>query len=216
MDEETRARIFDPFYSTKPIGHGTGLGLAIVYGVLRQCHGWIEVNSTIGHGTEFRLYFPASPAPFSQTPKTVMDPGELRGSETIMIVEDDKSVRAFTSAALAGYGYKVIEVETPTDALTLAREKGEGIHLLLSDVVMPGMNGPELVARIMEQFPEMRVLIISGYAPAVNSSGKSPSKRPASPPKTFHSRISGRSSTPGSGVSSPSQNGPSNPTPNEH
>ena len=163
MDDATRARIFEPFFSPRGLGQGGGLGLAAVYGIVRQTGGHITVESAIGQGTTFDICLPlaaglpAAPAPAEQTPAAT-------GNETILLVEDQAEVRRFVSAALAGSGYSVLESSRGDEALALCRSFTGRIDLLISDVVMPGLSGPQLVdaARIVR--PEMCALLITGYA----------------------------------------------------
>jgi PAS domain S-box-containing protein len=162
MDEATRQHIFEPFFTTKEVGKGTGLGLATVYGILRQSGGWIDVWSEVGAGTSFKVYLPrvdGRPLPerdgFSVPAET--------GSETILVVEDQKAVRSFTKAALKQYGYHVVEASDGDEAIALARQYSGELHLLLTDVVLPGMNGKELSAKLTALRPNLKVLFISGY-----------------------------------------------------
>jgi CheY-like chemotaxis protein len=145
------------------VGKGTGLGLATVFGIVRQSGGTIWVNSELGAGTTFNVYFPAlegvrpskSSAPPSELPT-------LHGSETILLVEDDEQVRALTRAILRKYGYKVLVAASGDEALRLCKQAGP-IHLLLTDVVMPHMSGRELAERVLGLRPELKVLCMSGY-----------------------------------------------------
>ena len=163
MDEATRSNIFEPFFTTKEPGKGTGLGLSTVYGIVRQSQGWIWVYSEPGHGATFKVYLPridAVPASaFTNAPPV----SGLDGNETILVVEDQDDVRALTRAVLREYGYNVLEASNAAAALALS-EKHQGlIHLLLTDVVLPGMNGRELADRMKLIRPEARVLFTSGY-----------------------------------------------------
>jgi two-component system cell cycle sensor histidine kinase/response regulator CckA len=164
MDAETQARIFEPFFTTKELGKGTGLGLSTVYGIVRQSGGHIWVYSEPGHGTTFKIYLPrAGQAARLQQPAS--SPAEsLRGSETILLVEDEESLRELTRSQLEGGGYKVLEAETPDAAIKIARRHGATIHLLLTDMVMPGMNGRDLAAKLAPKRPEMKVIYMSGYS----------------------------------------------------
>jgi CheY-like chemotaxis protein len=163
MDEATQAHIFEPFFTTRAVGKGTGLGLATVFGIVRQSGGTIWVNSKLGVGTTFKVYFPAlegvgrakSSAPPSELPT-------LHGSETILLVEDDAQVRALTRAILRKYGYHVLVAASGDEALRLCEQVGP-IHLLLTDVVMPHMSGRELAERVLGLRPELKVLCMSGY-----------------------------------------------------
>ena len=163
MDPETQARIFEPFFTTKEMGKGTGLGLSTVYGVVRQSGGHIWVYSEVGQGTTFKIYLPrAGQAVRSQQPL----PGSmesLRGSETILLVEDEEALRGLTRNLLENGGYTVLEAETPAIATEVARHHSGSIHVLLTDMVMPGMNGRLLAANLGAIRPEMRVVYMSGY-----------------------------------------------------
>jgi PAS domain S-box-containing protein len=163
MDEETRSHIFEPFFTTKGPGKGTGLGLATVYGIVKQSNGNIGVHSEPGRGTTFKLYLPrvdrvAEPV---VVPAAASEPG---GSETILLVEDNEMVRALTCEVLREHGYTVLEAHHGADALDITQRYDGPIHLLLTDVVMPGMGGWELASRLAPGRPGMRVLYMSGYA----------------------------------------------------
>jgi PAS domain S-box-containing protein len=163
MDAETQAHIFDPFFTTKEIGEGTGLGLSTVYGVVRQSGGHIWVYSELGHGTTFKIYLPMAgqpPQPEKSRPSLAET---LRGSETILLVEDAEALRELTHSLLAESGYTVLEAGNPEQAVEIARKYKGPIHLLLTDMVMPGMNGRLLADRLASIRPEMRVVFMSGY-----------------------------------------------------
>lgn len=169
MDLETQGRIFDPFFTTKEVGQGTGLGLATVYGIVKQMSGFIRVTSDPGRGTTFRLYFPeASPEP--APPVDAPDLFEsLRGTETVLVVEDDEGVRTFVAGALERFGYQVIVARSMTEALALVDAHPDPIDLLVTDVVMPAGTGPELARAVAARRPAAPVLYISGYADTVLS-----------------------------------------------
>jgi two-component system cell cycle sensor histidine kinase/response regulator CckA len=162
MDAATRARIFEPFFTTKERGKGTGLGLSSVFGIVEQSRGRVFVESELGRGTTFTILLPLvkGPADAGARPE---DERALRGSETILLVEDDEAVRAVASRILRGIGYRVIEAASPAEALTVCEHR-EAIDLLLTDVVMPGMNGLELAAQAMLGGAVTKVLFMSGYA----------------------------------------------------
>ncbi|MEM7317145.1 MAG: ATP-binding protein, partial [Planctomycetota bacterium] len=162
MSEETRAMAFEPFYTTKPVGQGTGLGLAVVYGVIRDCGGTISVSSTVGEGTTITIFFPATEDAPSPSPKEV--PNESSGSELILLVEDEESVRRAASATLRRHGYEVLEANGAQQALSLANDVHGNIALLLTDMAMPGTNGLELANTIRSDYPNVRVLCMSGYS----------------------------------------------------
>jgi two-component system, cell cycle sensor histidine kinase and response regulator CckA len=162
MDEETKSLIFEPFFTTKEKGRGTGLGLATVHGIVRQNRGHVEVSSELGRGTTFRVCLPRVEAPVEQA-------GEPRktsaatGTETILLAEDEEIVRMLARTVLTNLGYRVLETDRGRDACRLCEEHPGPIHLLLTDVIMPGMNGRELYQRAREQRPDLRVLYMSGY-----------------------------------------------------
>jgi two-component system cell cycle sensor histidine kinase/response regulator CckA len=161
-----RAHLFEPFFTTKEVGKGTGLGLASVYGIVRQSNGFITVESAPGAGSVFAMHFPAMhEARAAQTPSTPPPAAaEVRGHETILLVEDEDAVRAIVNAVLRRDGYDVLEASRPSVALEIFRQRGGDIDLLLTDVVMPEMTGPTLAQRLIGLRPELRVLFISGYA----------------------------------------------------
>src|SRR6185503_6206042 len=157
------SRIFEPFFTTKEQGRGTGLGLSTVYGIVQQSGGQIGVYSEPGRGTTFRVYLPLVEdepvAPRLARPSG----GILEGTETVLLVEDEGAVRRLAKATLERRGYRVLEAGDPAEALGVADAfKGE-IHILVTDVVMPGMGGQDLVARISPLRPEMKILFTSGY-----------------------------------------------------
>ena len=165
MDAETQARIFEPFFTTKGSGKGTGLGLATVYGIVKQHQGSIRVNSRLGEGTTFTVYLPRAEGEavvrFEQPGPVTEIPG---GKETVLLVEDDASVRQLAQDLLESYGYRVLSASDGPRALAIAEERAEPIHLLVTDVIMPEMSGPDLAQRLLTVRPGMRVLYISGYA----------------------------------------------------
>jgi two-component system cell cycle sensor histidine kinase/response regulator CckA len=167
IPKENLARIFDPFFSTKQVGSGTGLGLSTVYGIVKQTGGFVFASSTPGQGAVFQIYLPrCEPADAAQPARS--DIGEvatvdLTGHGTIMLVEDDDPVRIFGARALRNKGYKVIEARSGEAALDVIRNAAEPINLLITDVVMPHMDGPGLVREVREICPEMKVIFISGY-----------------------------------------------------
>ncbi len=161
---ENVEKIFDPFFTTKPVGQGTGLGLATVYGIIRQTGGVIGVESEVGRGTTFRIYLPryqgeVIPAAVERPP-----PRDITGQDTILLVEDEEAVRSFAARALKLRGYQVLEAAGGEEALELVRRHAGAIHLLITDVVMPGMDGPTLVRAVRRLRPDMGVIFMSGYA----------------------------------------------------
>jgi len=175
MDAETQARIFEPFFTTKEFGRGTGLGLATVYGIVKQMGGSVRVVSAPRQGTTFRLYFPESRT--RESLASGQPPGEpARGTETLLLVEDEESVRGFLARLLERQGYRVLAAEHQTAALDLARVHSEAIDLVISDVVMPGGSGPDLVRALHELRPGVPALYISGYGDAVLARQAAPTK----------------------------------------
>jgi CheY-like chemotaxis protein len=164
MDALTQSRIFEPFFTTKPLGRGTGLGLSTVFGIVQQSGGTIEVSSTPGEGTTFKIYFPDTNRSSRETAKPASSDGtSLGGSETILLVEDDALVRALTRTLLTKAGYHVLEAESAEAALTLAEQYSANIHLLLTDVVLPRMGGRQLADQVCMRRPGTKVLLMSGY-----------------------------------------------------
>jgi PAS domain S-box-containing protein len=162
MDRVTQARIFEPFFTTKERGKGTGLGLSIVFGIVQQSGGSVWVYSEPGKGTSFKLYFPRVDGAVDEVRSTVR-PATLRGTETVLLVEDDEQVRAVARGILRRHGYHVLEASNGGEAMLLCEGHARPIHLLVSDVVMPHMSGPELARRLAQIRPEMKVLCMSGY-----------------------------------------------------
>ena len=163
MDGETMARAFEPFFTSKESGRGTGLGLAIVYGIIRQSGGEVFLHSQVGAGTRVEILLPAVNKPPSEA-REVMDDHLTRGDETILLVEDEDSVRHLVREILTGLGYTVLESPEPDEALALCNRHCGRVDLLITDYVMPRMNGHELAARVVAAHPEARVLYMSGYA----------------------------------------------------
>ncbi len=164
MDEETKERIFEPFFTTKEEGKGTGLGLSTVYGIVGQSNGHILVESELGEGTVFKIYFPSISKETDSENINKKVPEQFIGTETILIVEDQPDVLKFTCEALQMYGYKVLEASNAGGALLICEECQEHIHLIITDVIMPKMNGLQLVRRLSKTLPDLKVLFMSGYA----------------------------------------------------
>jgi two-component system, cell cycle sensor histidine kinase and response regulator CckA len=162
MDKETQARIFEPFFTTKEKGKGTGLGLSTVYGIVKQSGGYILVDSQLGKGTSFRIYLPRVEQPAEPTGQTKSKPAQTCASETILLVEDEESVRQLVRELLEAQGYKILEAEDGQQALSIA-DTHPDIDMLITDVVMPGMSGRELSARICASHPAAKLLYLSGY-----------------------------------------------------
>ncbi|MEO8701549.1 MAG: response regulator [Kofleriaceae bacterium] len=164
MDAETQARMFDAFFTTKPLGIGTGLGLSTVFGIVKQSGGTISADSEVGKGTTFKICFPEVGVA-AAVPVPVRTPTRLaRGTETILLVEDDPAVRVLTRTLLDRTGYTVLEASSVEDASTLCDHHPRPIDLLLTDIVMPGASGWQLAAALRTKRPEMKVLYMSGYA----------------------------------------------------
>ena len=165
MDAHTRAKIFEPFFTTKDPGKGSGLGLATVYGTVKQLGGYIEVESSIGEGTRFTISLPCTNRPAEPAARRPDAVAAAAGQgETVLLVEDDAGVRAFTGHALRSAGYHVLAAESPHAALGLATKATESIDVVLTDVIMPGMNGKQMVTRLERTCPDAKVLYMSGYS----------------------------------------------------
>jgi two-component system cell cycle sensor histidine kinase/response regulator CckA len=164
MDQETQARIFEPFFTTKEQGKGTGLGLSTVYGVVKQSGGFIWVYSELGKGTSFKIYLPRVDQPVEAAGMISSYAEVPRGTETVLLAEDEADVRELAKEFLVAAGYTVIEARNGQEALKLAAERGEEIDLLVSDLVMPGMTGQQLAALLQQQDPGLRVIFMSGYS----------------------------------------------------
>jgi CheY-like chemotaxis protein len=174
MDEHVLAHLFEPFFTTKELGRGTGLGLATVYGIVRQSGGQIQVSSRPREGSTFTVYFPRAEPPARPASPAAASAGPVPGgSETVLVVEDEEAVRHLVCRVLRGKGYRVLEAPHAEAALVIASATVEAIHLLLTDIVMPGLGGPALAAQLTSERPALRVLFITGYAPeAVDRHGE--------------------------------------------
>lgn len=164
IDPATKAKIFEPFFTTKPPGRGTGLGLSTVYGIVHQSGGTITVESAVGHGTTMTVFLPEVVPPHTSLPPVQAEPDHKAGTEIILLVEDEPAVRLLTQHILRTHGYTVHEAEDGFQALDLIRRNALHIDLLLTDLVMPGMNGKELAMRLRSHFAELKVLYMSGYS----------------------------------------------------
>ena len=162
MSKDVRERAFEPFFTTKPEGRGTGLGLSIIYGIVQQARGFIDLDTEVGKGTEFRLYFPRITNKAAHATVDANAPAR-GGHETILLVEDEQIVRKLTVRLLTSLGYSVIEAGTGFEALELAKQHGSSISLVLTDVIMPQMGGRELVRRLEEDGHRFKVLYTSGF-----------------------------------------------------
>jgi len=164
MDEATRSRIFEPFFTTKEVGKGSGLGLATVYGIVKQSGGNILVYSEPGRGTTFKIYFPSAEMKLEDKAQVEADalPPKREGV-TVLLAEDDATMRRLTRKMLEQHGYRVLEAEDGTAAMNLMTANHHSVDLVLTDVVMKGMTGPELVLRLLDTHPTMKVVYMSGY-----------------------------------------------------
>jgi two-component system cell cycle sensor histidine kinase/response regulator CckA len=178
MDRETQARIFEPFFTTKEKGKGTGLGLSTVYGIIKQSGGYVFVQSELNRGTIFTIYFPRVDEPSEAHGATPVSLTAAGGSETILLVEDEDSVRQLVRETLESRGYRVLEAANGDAALALAAGHTDTIHLIITDVVMPGLSGHELVQQLLPARPTIKVLYLSGYAQEAFAT-------PSAAPKTF-------------------------------
>jgi PAS domain S-box-containing protein len=163
MDKETLDKLFEPFFTTKELGKGTGLGLATVYGIVKQNNGFIDVCSKPGHGSTFRIYLPRHTAKSERMPGESPAAPVARGNETVLLVEDEPAILNMARRMLEEFGYRVMAASTPGEAIRLAREHVGEIHLLVTDVVMPEMNGRELTSNLVSLYPGIRRLFMSGY-----------------------------------------------------
>jgi CheY-like chemotaxis protein len=173
MDEEVRQRAFEPFFTTKSKAEGTGLGLATVYGIVDQSGGQISLETAPGRGTTFRIYLPETKSEQQEVKPPPRQTHEDGGTETLLLVEDNESVRDLSARALRRRGYTVYEAASGEDAINWWMKSGVRPDLLVSDVVMPGISGPQLARQLTESHPSMRVLFISGYTGTEESEGAS-------------------------------------------
>jgi two-component system cell cycle sensor histidine kinase/response regulator CckA len=164
IGEDVLPQIFEPFFTTKERGRGTGLGLSTVYGIVKQSLGYIYAENAPDRGARFTLYFPPSTGEVLTKPAAEKSGRELAGTEKILLVEDEETVRRLTEAILERSGYRVVSASNAEQALNLSAEELEEIRVLITDVVMPGMNGRILARKLKERFPELNVLFLSGYA----------------------------------------------------
>jgi len=164
MDDQTRRQIFEPFFTTKGVGKGTGLGLSMVEGIVAQSGGHIQVYSEPGQGTTFKVYLPSVEEEVAVAVEDVTpEAAALGGEETVLVVEDQAEVREYAVTVLKTYGYRVIQADSAGQALSVFERERGGIHLVLTDVVMPSVGGPELAGRLEKLQPGIKVLFMSGY-----------------------------------------------------
>ena len=171
IDSATKEKIFEPFFTTKPVGQGTGLGLSTVYGIVHQSGGTIAVESAIGHGTTMTVFLPEVAPPLTTVPPASAEVTSQPGTEVILLVEDEPSVRLLTQHVLRTHGYTVHEAEDGFQALDLIRRSALHIDLVVTDLVMPGMNGKELAMRLRGHFDALKVLYMSGYSDSLPVTG---------------------------------------------
>jgi nitrogen-specific signal transduction histidine kinase len=172
MDEAVIARIFEPFFTTKEIGKGTGLGLATVYGIVKQHQGWIEVESQIGRGSTFKVFIPACPEAQPALPEGAQTPEYQGGNETILVVEDEPSLRLLIDEILSALGYKIVLASSGVEALNWWRSQRTQVQLLLTDMVMPeGISGRDLAEQLQAEISDLKVIYISGYSVDLSSPG---------------------------------------------
>jgi len=163
LDQATLRRVFEPFFTTKEVGKGTGLGLSTVHGIVHQTGGHIGVDSTVGRGTTFTIYLPCIEEPAAEEAPDTVTP-LVRGSETLLLVEDEEEVRRLAADVLRKCGYTVLETGDPLEALLIAERHATDVHLLITDMVMPAMGGTALASEVMKSCPRLSLLYISGYA----------------------------------------------------
>jgi signal transduction histidine kinase len=167
MDEDTQRHLFEPFFTTKEEGKGTGLGLATVFGIIKQNNGFITVYSEPGEGSTFKIYLPQHPYPVEPGQSEQHQIVDVHGSETLLVVEDAQAVLKLTERVLSQMGYRILTADGPTAAIETARKFDGTIHLLLTDVIMPDMNGQELGDLLQQHYPDMKILFMSGYTASV-------------------------------------------------
>jgi CheY-like chemotaxis protein len=170
IDGATLKRVFEPFFTTKEIGKGTGLGLAIVYGIVKQHQGWTKIETAVGQGSTFRVFFPVAARTGKSESPGVNTPAVQRGTETVLLVEDDPDLRQAAGRTLLRSGYRVIEATNGLEALRLWQGNSQQIDLLFTDMIMPGgVTGTELADRLRAEKNTLRVLMTSGYSPEMST-----------------------------------------------
>jgi CheY-like chemotaxis protein len=163
MDKQTLVNLFEPFFTTKAVGRGTGLGLATVYGIVKQNEGFINVNSEPGKGSTFTIYLPKYLGPVIEDQMQPIDSVPKGRGEMVLVVEDEPATLKLAERMLSDLGYKVIVAGTPSKAINLVKDLAGEIHLLITDVVMPEMNGRELSEQLRSLYPALKLLFMSGY-----------------------------------------------------
>ena len=189
MRPDVLAHVFEPFFTTKPVGKGTGLGLSTVYGIVKQSSGYIEIKSEPGTGTTVVIYLPLVDMPLTPVAHQAPAAAPARGSETVLVVEDEASLRTLVQRVLEERGYKVLTAPDGVQALSVESNFVGPIHLLLSDVVMPGLSGPDLAQRLVRRRPTLKVLYVSGFAHHLAITSESVSHHTAFLPKPFTPEI---------------------------
>jgi len=164
MTEEVKSHVFEPFFTTKEPGKGTGLGLATVFGIVQQAGGYVSFSSQLDKGTAFRIFLPRVTGPEENQFRPERPERRLGGTETILVVEDQRAVRQLTCTMLRSLGYRVLEAANGGEALLACESHADPIHLMITDVVMPQMSGPDLAAHLRALRPEVRSLYMSGYS----------------------------------------------------
>jgi two-component system, cell cycle sensor histidine kinase and response regulator CckA len=164
MKAETKLRIFEPFFTTKEVGKGTGLGLSVVYGIIRQHKGMIYVDSDLGKGTVFSIYLPLSKENTDIEVKPIREANSKRGSETVLMAEDNETLRKMTKDVLESNGYKVVSAENGETALAVFRKHKETIDIVILDLIMPGKRGFDVYREIAKEAPKVKVLFVTGYS----------------------------------------------------
>jgi two-component system cell cycle sensor histidine kinase/response regulator CckA len=170
MTPEVLGKIFEPFFTTKEVGKGTGLGLSTVFGIVKQSGGFIDVDSKVGQGTTFRIYLPRYVPGVEEIPEepkaevAKKPAADMTGQGTILLVEDEDPVRAVNARALSARGYTVLEAASGVEALQVIEERGAPVDLVVSDVVMPEMDGPTLLGELRKRYPDLKIIFVSGYA----------------------------------------------------
>ena len=178
MDDETRARVFEPFFTTKPVGSGTGLGLAIVFGAAKQAGGGVRIDSRPGKGSTFEVYFPRAPGVAPEAPSSAPPRSDVRGAERVLLVDDDDQMRGATKRVLKAQGYTVLDVGDPREALDILRDPSLNVALVVTDVVMPHMDGWSLVKTARHARPALRALFMSGYPEPAGGRRRGPHEGP--------------------------------------
>jgi CheY-like chemotaxis protein len=163
MTESVQSHLFEPFFTTKEVGKGTGLGLSTIYGIVKQCNGYVWVYSEVGKGTTFKVFFPGVSAEVEAAADSSIQEIETRGVETILLVEDEAALRTVTSEFLESKGYHVLQAGDGLEALRISAEHEDGIDLLLTDVIIPGLRGIEVAERVRAERPGIAIMYMSGY-----------------------------------------------------